>query len=152
MTIEELHLSSTGKLLLKTALDYVKREYQKYKRVRTRFYFPESETKPAYVELRTFIDEIIREHNLPFPFSDRDSDYAILVNEKFFQVIMMQVHRKSPKNYLIVTQRDPFTVIFVIRDAQEYQTENIKLTWNPENPSLPEVSTISLHFGLKDLE
>ncbi|MCX7881962.1 MAG: hypothetical protein N2314_01935 [Brevinematales bacterium] len=151
MTLEDLHLSPIGKRLLKEALSYVKSEYKTYKRIRTRFYYPEGEERVGYVELRTFIDDIIKTHNLPFPFTDRDSDYAILVNEKFFQIIMMQIHRLYPKSYLLITQRDPFTVIFVIRDASEYQTENIKLLWNPENPSLPEVSTIGMHFTLRDL-
>ncbi|URA09790.1 hypothetical protein [Thermospira aquatica] len=151
MTLEELHLSKAGKLLLKEALNYVKSEYKKFGRIRTRFYYPESEEKASYIELRAFIDDIIKTHNLPFPFTDRDSDYAILVNEKFFQVVMMQIHRMYPKSYLLVTQRDPLTVIFVIRDTEEYQAENIKLVWNPEKPSLPEVSTVPMHFTLRDL-
>jgi len=152
MTLEELHLSSTAKLLLKEALAYVKSEYQTYQRIRTRIYHPASEDTATYVELRAFIDQIIQTYRLPFPFSDRDSDYAILVNEKFFEVIMMQIQRLYPKNYVLVTQRDPLTVIFVIRDAHEYQTENIKLVWNPENPSLPEVSMLPMHFTLRDLQ
>ncbi|MFN4217294.1 MAG: hypothetical protein ACK4HQ_07845 [Brevinematales bacterium] len=151
MTLEDLHLSPVGKRLLKEALNYVKSEYKKYQRIRTRFYHPEGEDSVGFVELRSFIDEIINTHNLPFPFNDRDSDYAILVNEKFFQVIMMQIHRLYPKSYLLVTQRDPFTVIFVIRDVAEYQTENIKLVWNPDHPSLPDVSPIAMHFTLRDL-
>lgn len=149
--MEELHLSSTGKLLLKEALNYVKSEYKKYQRIRTRFYYPKGDNSTDFIELRAFIDDIIKTHKLPFPFTDRDSDYAILVHEKFFQVIMMQIHRLSPQFYLLVTQRDPFTVIFVIRDAAEYETENIKLVWNPDNPKLSEVSTISIHFTLRDL-
>lgn len=151
MTLEDLHLSPIGKRLLKEALNYTKAEYKKYQRIRTRFFYPEGEDKVGYIELRAFIDDIIKRYNLPFPFTDRDSDYAILVNEKFFQVIMMQVHRLYPHSYLLVTQRDPFTVFFVLRDATEYQTENIKLVWNPDKPSLPEVSTIPIHFALKDL-
>jgi hypothetical protein len=153
MLKDELSLSTQGKKIYDEAYQKTKNELGKFKRIRTRFYFFEKDKKDiGSRELRDFIEQIINEFHLAFPFDNRESDYSFFINSKFFDVLTMQLHRLYPTHYLIVTQKDNGQVIFIIRDLEISEKTNIKITWNSHDLSDGKVDQIPFYLSKASLE
>lgn len=153
MTKDELKLSKIGDLVFKEAVKKIKNELKKYNRIRTRFLFPtEDINKVGNIELREFINTILKEYNLDFPFDNRKSDYSFFIQIKSFDILSFQLHRLYPAHYLIVTQKDDGKIIFIIRDREAFPDNNIKITWNNTNLKNGIIEKVPFYLSKANLE
>jgi len=152
--LENLNLSKLGMELYKAAIEKSKNEIKNYGRIRTCFYYPSSnnENKIEYIELREVINNWIKEYNISFPFNDRQSDYFFMVNTKAFDVFTIQIHRLSPNNYLITTQNDMGKIIFIIRDKEKYELNNLKIEFDDLELNTGEILKIDFHLSKNQLK
>jgi hypothetical protein len=149
---DELKLSEPGKVIYDEAFQKTKNELSKFKRIRTRFYFFSKDKEIGSRELRDFIEQIINEFHLAFPFNNRESDYSFFINSKFFDVLTMQLHRLYPAHYLIVTQKDNGQVIFIIRDLEVSEITNLKITWYSHEMLDGKVEQVPFYLSKASLE
>lgn len=148
---EKLNLSPAGAKLYEKAIEVCKEELGRFDRVRTRFYYPKGAGVES-VELRTLVDDIVKEFNIDIPYEDRESKYFQVVHTRLFDILNMKIHRLSPDNYLVVTHRRDGKIIFIIRDAVISKTSNIRLTWSDKDLDRAFIDSIPMHLSRENIE
>lgn len=154
MLKDKLNLSETGSKILKEAVRKIKDDLKKYKnKMRTTFFFYDRDKNEVhYIELREYIDEIIKEFNMRFPFDDKESDYSLIVNVKFFDVLSMRLHRMHPDHYIVFTQKDDGKIVSIIRDSEKSPSSNIKIAWNDLKLNEGDSEEVEFHLTRKQLQ
>lgn len=154
MIKDKLNLSETGELIMKNAVRKAKDDLKKYNgKMRTTFFFYDRSKKEVqHIELREYIDEIIREFNMRFPFDDKESDYSLFVNVKFFDVLSMRLHRMHPDYYMVITQKEDGKIVSIIRDSGKFPSSNLKVTWNDLKLNEGNVEEVEFHLTRKQLQ
>jgi hypothetical protein len=154
MVLDGLNLTDEAMKLFEAAKAKAIEELKSFGNVRTRFYYPGA-GKVDFADLREVIDGLMKEFNLKFPFGDRKSSYAVMVNNKAFEIFQMKIHRLSPNLYLIAMKKsEGGQVVFIIRDAAAMPDNNLKVTWNDELLTDAKVEKVDFHItrAMLDLE
>jgi hypothetical protein len=147
-----LKLSEKGKTLFDEAVKKTKQELKEYERIRTCCYYQSKGKKEIEkTELRQFISEIAKEFRLNFSFDERESDYFFFLNDKFFDLLGIKIHRLHPNNYVIVTQKSNGQPVFIIRDHDDYEEYNVKIKWNNEKMEDAELEKVPLYISKTNL-
>lgn len=154
MLKDKLILSETGSLILKDAVRKAKDDLKKYNgKMRTTFFFYDRAKRQVhFIELREYIDEVIKEFNMKFPFDNKESDYSLIVNVKFFDVLSMRLHRMHPDHYMVFTQKDDGKAVSIIRDSEKYPSSNVKVTWNDLKLNEGYVQEVEFHLTRSQLQ
>ncbi|OHD56861.1 MAG: hypothetical protein A2Y33_09780 [Spirochaetes bacterium GWF1_51_8] len=149
----KIDLSPLGERLLEEAKKKSIAEIASYQRLRTKFFYPVSGGENIdFVELRQIIDNLVSEFNLRFSSEHRDTGYMSFLNNKAFDVFNMRIHRLSPDNYLVVTQKKSGHPVFIIHDKQIDPKDNILIRWDDESFSEGTVESIPFHIPREMLE
>lgn len=152
MALDGLNLSEETKMLFDAAKAKAIEELSSFGNVRTRFYYPGG-GKVQAADLREVIDGLMKEFNLKFPFGDRKSPYAKMINDKAFEVFQMKIHRLSPNIYLIAMKKsEGGEVVFILRDAAAMPEHNLKVTWNDERLTDGKVEKVDFHITRATLD
>ena len=149
--ISDFGLSHPAEQLTKAAIEKCRNEIKRFGRIRTSFFFLNQKSAPEYQEFRSFMDQVIREFGMESPFSDRDSDYSLFVNNKFFDVLSMKLHREHPEAYLVSTQNDEGQILFIIRDRSVLPFNNLKVIWNGTDFKKARTEKVPIHLSKSDL-
>lgn len=154
MKMENLKLSENGEKIYREAVKKAKEDLKKYRgRIRTTFFFPEGAGKGVkFIELRDYIEEIVREYGMEFPFSDKETDYFVFVNMKFFDVLSMRLHRMYPENYMVVTQKEDGDIVGIIRDHGSRPSSNLKIVWKDGKFDEGKQEKVEFHLTRKQLQ
>ena len=153
MLREELKLSDIGLQLFDKAVEKSKIELKEFNNLRTRFFYPVGITgEIEYIDLRDVIDGLMDEFKLKFPFGDRKSPYAVMINNKAFELFNMKTLRLSPNNFVITLRKENGEIIFIIHDSSVYPDYNMKVIWNKSDFKSGKMEKISFHITREMLD
>lgn len=151
MSVSDYGLSPSAQQLVDAAVEKCRREIRSFGRIRTSFFTMNEQSAPEFQEFRDFMDRVIREFGMDTPFNDRESDYSQFVNNKFFDILSMQLHREHPEAYLVSTQSEDGKIIFIIRDRSALPYNNLKLVWKETSFQKANFEKIPFHLNRADL-
>ncbi len=154
MIEKKLQLSENGSKILKESVRKSLEDMGKYGgKIRTTFFYLNEGMKSVeHIELRDYIEQIMKENKLELPFDRKESDYFLFVNTKFFNVLSVQLHRQHPNCYLVATQKEDGRVIFIIRDADVWPASNMKITWNDSGLKDGKTDPVDFHLSKSQLD
>ena len=153
MLRDDLKLSDIGLKMFDAAIMKIREEIKQFQRIRTVFFYPlKKDDDIDSIELRAIIDAMVEEYKLKFPFKNRDSLYSNFIATKAFDVFKMKIHRLSPENYLIVTQKKDGPILVIIRDTMIPKESNLKIAFLDNNLDNTHTDLIPSHLSIELME